>query len=997
MKKYYPKNKKESKGSKAETLIQHRLVAKRYMIKMVIREDEMSVDHLAYDREMDRNVVLKVIPPEVAKDQAAMGSLKRETDAALLLADEHIARLYNVETWKDLTFAIYEYVPGSSLYHLMEEKDRLLTLEEAIPLLKQVADAIDFAHQNRPRIIHADLKPSNVLLTEAGLVKVADFGVARVFSDTVIRVSAAEDAATFGYKAPEQITGKEAGSAADIYALAAIAYEMLSGRPPFYEGDLRSQILNNPVNKIDDVPEHVNQAILCGLSKDQADRPKSAGDFLAMLVGDKPVPVSKEETRKLSKEAEPPLPPPSDAAVKHASPDPGSKSKMLPIVLGILLIAIIAGAGLFWMQKGKPAKPSAEKAPSQQQVAQDTAAEKPKAQTAAVPVAKTEEPVQGIKIERPTIGDVAVDSVPSGAEIYFDDKKAGVTPTTLTDLSEGVHTLTLKKQGFDEWRKEIEIIALKRSEVIAELETIYGGLDVTSTPEEAEVYLDGKKVGITPVVLEHVKKGLREIVVKKTGYEDWDQKVKIASGESIKLFAELGAVYGSLLIESRPVDADVYLGGRNQGKTPLTLERVKEGKQEIEISKEGYQAWKQSVTVKPGKPVQVTADLIAAYGSLKISSKPTGAAILIDGKQQGKTPLKLDKLKSGRIQVEVGMECHESVIRDIAIPAGKAAESEFVLKSVCGNISVVSEPADAKWFFDDKYQGRTPGRLTDIEKGKHTVKLTKTDYIDWVGIVDVKPDGTETVTAKLDPVPLKVGDTYMDPVTGMAFTWVEGGCYQMGTPPKELGRDADEGPVHEVCVNGYWMGIYEVTQAEWKQIMGGNPAFFNKGGDYPIENVSWNMVQTFIGKLNQQLKGKLGKAAGKSSFYRLPTEAEWEFAARDRGGDQRFSGGNQANGVGWNKNNSKRTTHPVGKKTPNNLGIYDMSGNVYEWVEDVYGEDAYAKHSKSNPVVQSGGSERVARGGSWFHSEKESRSAKRNMFSAETPNTYVGFRLVKPR
>ncbi|MFZ5572355.1 MAG: PEGA domain-containing protein [Thermodesulfobacteriota bacterium] len=985
MQKYYPKKKKDSKGSKAETLIQHRLVAKRYMIKMVIREDEMSVDHLAYDREMDRNVALKVIPPEVAKDQTALSALKRETDAAMLLADEHITRLYNLETWKDLTFAVYEYVPGSSLYHMMEENERLLNLEEALALLKQVAEAIDFAHQNRPRIIHADLKPSNILLTESGVVKVADFGVARVFSDTIIRVSAAEDAATFGYKAPEQIAGREVNAATDIYALAAIAYEMLSGRSPFYEGDLRYQILHSQPGKIDDVPEHVNQAIFCGLSKNQADRPKTAGDFIAMLSGEKPVPMVKEEPRKPVKDEEPPALPQPDAAGKPVVPEKKSKKSRLPVILGILLLAVAAGAGWwFQMQQGETAKPEAVQAPQQQG---------PVTPEAAPPV----EPAQGIKIERPTIGDIAVDSKPPGAEVYLDDKKLGMTPTTLTDVKEGPHTLMLKKDGFDEWRKEIEIVALKRSEVIAELESLYGGLEVTSTPEEAEVYLDGKKFGQTPVTLQQVKKGERTIVVKKEGYEDWEQKVKIASGESIKLFAELGEVYGSLLIESRPAEADVYLDGRKQGKTPLTLERVKEGGQEIEITREGYLSWKEKVTVKPGATVQIMADLNAAYGSLNISSRPEGATVLINGKNEGKTPLTVSNLKSGRLQVEVGMDCHESIIRDIVIPAGKSAESAFELKSICGGMSVVSEPAGAKWFLNEKPQGNTPGQLKGLEKGKYTVKITKTDHIDWVGIVEVKPDATETVEAKLEPVPPKVGDYYKDPVTGMMFTWVEGGCYSMGSPATESARDTDEGPVHEVCVNGFWMGIFEVTQAEWKQIMGGNPSFFNKGGNYPVENVSWISVQSFIGRLNQRLKDKLGKAARSSDYYRLPTEAEWEFAARERGGSLPYSGGNQVNAVGWNKGNSKRTSHPVGKKVPNNLGIFDMSGNVYEWVEDLYVEDAYAAHARSNPVVKSGGSERVARGGSWYHSEKDARSAKRNKFAAETPNTYVGFRLVRPK
>jgi formylglycine-generating enzyme required for sulfatase activity len=190
---------------------------------------------------------------------------------------------------------------------------------------------------------------------------------------------------------------------------------------------------------------------------------------------------------------------------------------------------------------------------------------------------------------------------------------------------------------------------------------------------------------------------------------------------------------------------------------------------------------------------------------------------------------------------------------------------------------------------------------------------------------------------------------------GIEMVYVQGGTFTMGCT-SEQGSDCfnDEKPVHQVTLSSFYMGQYEVTQAQWKAVMGSNPSRF-KGDNLPVEQVSWNDVQEFIRKLNAQ--------TGKR--YRLPTEAEWEYAAR--GGNQSrgyyFSGSNGASKVAWHPDNSGNKTHPVGTKSANELGIYDMSGNVWEWCYDWYGD--YPASAQNNPVGASSGSGRVRRGGSW--------------------------------
>jgi formylglycine-generating enzyme required for sulfatase activity len=248
----------------------------------------------------------------------------------------------------------------------------------------------------------------------------------------------------------------------------------------------------------------------------------------------------------------------------------------------------------------------------------------------------------------------------------------------------------------------------------------------------------------------------------------------------------------------------------------------------------------------------------------------------------------------------------------------------------------------------------------------------------------------ETGTERRLPVILwpageeEVEKGWRERVTGMAFVWVPGGCYRMG----DIFGDGNQNeiPVHEVCVDGFWMGKYEVTQGQWEKVTGKNPSFFKKGDNYPVERVSWHDVQDFIRILNSYGSGT----------FRLPTEAEWEYAARSGGKAEKYAGGDDVNQVAWYSLNSGRSTRPVGRKAPNGLGIYDMSGNVWEWCEDVYDSGAYRKHERHNPMYVSEGTFRVIRGGSWRVFQRELRSTSRIGAIPEDGNYNLGFRLVRP-
>lgn len=223
---------------------------------------------------------------------------------------------------------------------------------------------------------------------------------------------------------------------------------------------------------------------------------------------------------------------------------------------------------------------------------------------------------------------------------------------------------------------------------------------------------------------------------------------------------------------------------------------------------------------------------------------------------------------------------------------------------------------------------------------------------------------------------------FTDSTTGMEFVNVPGGCFQMGNT-FDTGND-DEKPAHEACVSDFAIGKYEVTQSQWRKVMGNNPSHFSSCGDNcPVENISWNDVQIYIKKLNQQTSGR----------FRLPTEAEWEYAARSGGRNEKYSGGKDRDSVAWNTSNSSSKTHSVGQKNPNGLGIYDMSGNVWELVSDWYG--AYSSAAQTNPTGPTNGSHKVLRGGSGF-ANSGTNTSQRSQSIAEGHGGALGFRLASP-
>jgi formylglycine-generating enzyme required for sulfatase activity len=220
---------------------------------------------------------------------------------------------------------------------------------------------------------------------------------------------------------------------------------------------------------------------------------------------------------------------------------------------------------------------------------------------------------------------------------------------------------------------------------------------------------------------------------------------------------------------------------------------------------------------------------------------------------------------------------------------------------------------------------------------------------------------------------------------GIKFAVISPGVFMMGSP-EGIGED-DEHPLHKVRITrAFHMGITPVTQAQWKAVMGSNPSSF-KGDDLPVECISWNDAKRFVQSLSRK----------EDIFYRLPTEAEWEYACKGKSLTRYYFGSDEAELPmhAWFLDNSEMQTHPVGLKTPNSLGLYDMHGNVWEWCEDWYDEKYYKSSPTNKPRGPAMGKHRVVRGGSWSLSAPMLRSGYRIGNKPNSVSRLIGFRCVK--
>ncbi|MFM9950840.1 MAG: SUMF1/EgtB/PvdO family nonheme iron enzyme [Saprospiraceae bacterium] len=300
----------------------------------------------------------------------------------------------------------------------------------------------------------------------------------------------------------------------------------------------------------------------------------------------------------------------------------------------------------------------------------------------------------------------------------------------------------------------------------------------------------------------------------------------------------------------------------------------------------------------------------------------------------------------------------------------------------------LSEKIEARKTDDANQQTDNTPLKNHLDDKKETITNKIEARKDQLTATDTKNTEPDNIVEPTPSPSGRAGEGLSAIADGMVL--VSGGTFTMGClDGRDKDCEKDEKPSHSVALDDFYISRTEVTQAQWQAIMGINPSEFKDCPSCPVENVSWDDAQEFLKKLN---------ALSSRAKYRLPTEAEWEYAARGGGKSKGYlySGSNQIDEVAWHDGNSGRKTHPIGTKKKNELGLFDMSGNVLEWCSDRYG--GYASAAQNNPTGSKNGSSRVLRGGSWYSSPQVCRVASRgNGVAPGVRSNGVGFRLARTK
>lgn len=517
--------------------------------------------------------------------------------------------------------------------------------------------------------------------------------------------------------------------------------------------------------------------------------------------------------------------------------------------------------------------------------------------------------------------------------------------------------------------------------VTVTLRPAFGWVEVAGTGDlsGAYIYIDNKLVGQAPAKSGQLASGQHNVKIVKPLYKSFEQTVTVSDNETLRLSPSLTADFSTVTLTTDAA-AEIWVNGERKGTGSWTGP-LQSGEHLFETRRENHRPATATRTISAAQREQTIAlpAPVPIYGSLNIATTPDLSEVLLDGASVGQTPLFLPQVLIGEHTVTVRKANHGDYKTTVTVAEGQTAMVEGALSNLT-TVTLDCNAPQAQIWVDGTALG-TVSAVKQLSYGTHQVLLRAEDFNDFTGNITV----TDAARAFKFTMTEKEGAKRTFTVKGVNFTMVPvaGGTFRMGATAEQNSPGNAEKPVHSVTLSSYYIGVTEVTQALWEAVMGKNPSYF-KGADLPVEQVSWEDCQTFIRKLNA-LTGQT---------FRLPTEAEWEYAARGGGKSKgyQYSGSNNLGEVAWYDDNSGSKTHAVGTKRANELGLYDMSGNVWEWCQDWYG--SYSSSAQTNPQGASSGSYRVNRGGSWSSYARGCRVANRNSLSPGFRCYYLGLRLA---
>ncbi|USD22210.1 SUMF1/EgtB/PvdO family nonheme iron enzyme [Microbulbifer variabilis] len=623
------------------------------------------------------------------------------------------------------------------------------------------------------------------------------------------------------------------------------------------------------------------------------------------------------------------------------------------------------------------------------------------------------------------------ETVPNNAKVNIDGFALPLGDGHL--VLPGNYSYTISADGYLSKSGEVEVGSDGHSRHAVTLDKLPGHLQVeTDPPVPVKIIINGGEVPNTNGLVENIRPGSLRVTILSDRYLPYTQVIKVEGLDNThRLQAKLRPAWANIRISSNPPGATVTSNGKTLGTTPLNTELV-QGDRVVSISLPEHKTVDVPIAVTAGVDQALpTVNLGPADGLLRVVSIPEGASVTVDGEFRGHTPLELELSSGEAHRLRFFKEGYASVVHTIDLSAGMERDLSVNLNAVYGRVFVTSVPTDAEVYIDGQYAGKS-GQSFNLPTKSHKIEVRKNGYQAFDTRVIPSDKLEQTVRAVLLTKEQarwqQVPASYQHGANGTMKLMRPNAVFTMGSSRREQGRRANE-VMRQVALNRpFYIGATEVTNREFRRFKRMHTSRHVNGvsldnDNLPVVNVSWADAALFCNWLSEREglnpvylteRGKIVGFDSAADGYRLPTEAEWAWLARyDKGTMRKYPWGNELP-IGANSGNyadshaaklvpavlrtySDRyaATAPVGSYSPNPLGIYDLGGNVSEWIHDLYTiGTGLSSRLEENPIGPQDGDYHVIRGSSWRHSGlTELRLSYRDY--GEAPRNDIGFRVAR--
>jgi formylglycine-generating enzyme required for sulfatase activity len=600
-------------------------------------------------------------------------------------------------------------------------------------------------------------------------------------------------------------------------------------------------------------------------------------------------------------------------------------------------------------------------------------------------------------------------------------------------LLPGQHQVSAEADGYYAFSEAIEVTAARTQEAEFSLKPLPGKLMASSVLDGIEVFIDGQAMGTAPGLIEDIPRGSHIVEFRKYRYFPLRMEMEIEGlGRTQSVEVALEPAWGQMQISSAPEGAEVFIDGQLAGITPLMAEVLETGTQ-LAVAKKGHKTWEKEVSVKAGSTDTLpTIELVVADGTVDVSTSPAGAHLTVDGEFRGITPVSVELSPLTGHRVELFLEGYRKAVRTVQTEPEGHSNLALELTPVIGRIRLLVTPADAEVLVDGRSHGS--GSLTlELNAREHQLTVRKPGYESITQEIRPREDQEQSLDIRLLTLEQAYWATRPPQIQTSLGSRLKlfrpADSFTMGAARREPGRRANEALRNVRLERPFYLGIHEISNGEFRSYRGEHTSSAVRGqtldmDEQPVVNISWNEAALFCNWLSRrdglppfyvEEEGQVTNWIPDSHGYRLPTEAEWTFAAR-------IGAGGEAMTFPWgsavypppdvvenyadqgasdivtfvlsNYSDGFAVTAPVGKFEPNHNGFHDMSGNASEWVNDYFEIRPVSGEPLLDPTGPDSGDRHVIRGASWARAARsELRLACR--YAARDGNLETGFRIAR--